>query len=667
MSLKDLWEVDAPNAAPGSSSPQGEKFRSSFKSALLKINSSLQYTVAHAEKAGHDTLSGRREALYGRFQETLKKIDPADESKAERSIKDVLSEIDKLDTDAAALKRETEAAEQAWAAQEAGFEAASGQITELADWGDTAADQLQADATSTQALVDGRKYRDAVTACELLQATLEPAYAAYSQQKAAMAQYDTELAALEPRLTDLAQPGFASLIERQQAIEGVRAQMTDSADAKDYLQAVQTLGELATQVDEVLAARGELEGKQQAYVAARAALEPRFPTASEGGGTAVLAQQEAIAAAIADLTAAAQADDFDNATRLLGELEPRLAEFETLIEQRDAYSERLTTLQPRLPTATEPGAGKLAEVQDAIATLQTDSEASATAGDFTTATRQLDELELELDEFDAITEARARYDEAFARIQPRIPTTGEPGNGRLDTVQQEIATLSSEMQAAAEQSDYETALTALEELDPKITEFETLSDLRLRYDEGWAALQPELPTSSQHRPQRDRRHRCRNGAQGGLGDQHPRRRADRRGDQARPAGEGQRRPVPGRAGAPGRRPDRVTRLRSVPAGAGHHRQRRQEVVRAAAVGQLDRDQGLRPRDDVQQGRLPYRRRRQRRGLLGLVDRLERQDSGASGTGLRLAGAPRCGTGEGGTRGRRVQPPQLLGPGPRPAS
>ena len=56
-----------------------------------------------------------------------------------------------------------------------------------------------------------------------------------------------------------------------------------------------------------------------------------------------------------DAGVAAEAEDFEAALQLLGELEPKLTEFEILIEQRDRYNEQSADLQSRMPTRPESG------------------------------------------------------------------------------------------------------------------------------------------------------------------------------------------------------------------------------------------------------------------------------------------------------------------------
>ena len=496
MGLKSMWGVDDPAAGTAGDCPQGKKFTAAFKASLANSNRSLQYTAAHTEAGLHKALAADRDSLLKQFRSTLPTIDAANASKADKRIDDVLNAIGKLEAAAAALKQETEAAEADWAAQEGDFATATARLDELADWGDPDSDKLRLDATTTQNLADQRQYRDAVSGNDALQTALDPMYAAYEKQRAAKTRYDTDLAALEPRLAEVQQSSFASVVEGQQAIDRVRTSMTEAADAKDYVLALSVLGELEIQAGAGLVARDALQGKKDAYETARAVFEPRLPKVNQGGGAALTAQQDTIDSTVAEMTTAAESEDFDTASRLAGELDPMLGAFETLMSQREDYEARLAELQPLLPTATEAGAGKLAEGQDAIATLVAASEAAATEGDYLTATQKLDELAPLLDELSAVLDARARFDEALAAVDPRIPTATEPGKGRLDTVQREIADLNGQMQTAQAASDYEAAMSRLDDLTPKLAEFEELLEQRRRYDDAWATLVLQLPTSS---------------------------------------------------------------------------------------------------------------------------------------------------------------------------
>lgn len=308
--------------------------------------------------------------------------------------------------------------------------------------------------------------------------------------------YEQAYAALQPRIPNTSEPGGEHIIALQEQIGTKAGEMTAAAGTDDYDVALRLAGELDPMIIELetsLAAR-------QHYDEQWAALQPRLPIASTG--SPALAELESqIESLRQQAETAAAADDYDQACGHLTTLGTTLAEFETaeakLQEQKQAYEQGRAALEPHLPSATEPGEGRLAQVQTEIEQLLADSDALAAQEDYEAALERLKQLETKLAELETLLAARDEYEAKLAALQPRLPTSGGTAAGRLAEVQTEIEALRTDAEAAAGTSDFDTALQRLTEIEPLLTEYEALSSQRDQFDERWAELQPRLPDSTE--------------------------------------------------------------------------------------------------------------------------------------------------------------------------
>jgi hypothetical protein len=638
-----------PNSKNTGSDKQARDFQAAFEKEQSSVNGHLQYTAVNAEAARHDPLAARRDTMFTAFQSALAKIDPKDPSKAKADIDKVLGDARKLNGEVTTFRQQAEKAKTDWDARQGRYDEAVAQTEELEAWGDAKAPALRGLVDGIRTQVNQRQYAQTNSTLDAMLPKLAPIYEAYLKQKEAKTKYDAELSAVQARLTTASASDHVKLAAQRDALGTAQTEMESSAQAKNYVAAVQQLGEMAakldafevalqeleqqkkayedamaalqpqidqtsqssqhqtlapmeeellalktkidtaaqaedfalaltqvndlsTKADQYITLRDELDAKKTAYEQAYAALQPRLPSASEPGGERIVALQQAIATQQNEMISAAEADDYDTALQLVNELEPQVTELETALAARQLYDEQWAALQPKLPqassgspalaeleasvdslrqqaetaaaaddyeqastqlttlestlaeletataelaekrqayeearaaleqhlpTATEPGEGRLAEVQTEIQQSLADADAAAAVDDYGPALEHVQALETQLAELDTLLAARDEYQAKLAALQPRLPTSGGAAAGRLAEVQTEIETRRAEAEAAAQSSDFEAALQGLTELEDLLTEYEELARQRDQFEERWAELQPRLPEATE--------------------------------------------------------------------------------------------------------------------------------------------------------------------------
>ena len=350
--------------------------------------------------------------------------------------------------------------------------------------------------TALDAAAGAEDYDQAITLANELASKCEEHLAAVQKLEEGRKAYDKAWAALQPRLPTTSEPGGERIVALQQAIAAQSDKMTAAAEADDYDTALRLADELElelTDLETALAAR-------QHYDEQWAALQLKLPQ-STTGSPALADLESRIDSLRQQSETAAAADDYEQACTHLTALESTLAEYETaaakLQENKLAYEQARAALEQHLPTSTEPGEGRLAEVQTEIQQSLADADAAEAAEDYETALEHVNALEGQLVELETLLAARDEYKAKLAQLQPRLPTSGKAAAGRLAEVQTEIETLRADAEAGAVSSDFEAALKALTELEELLTEYEDLASKREEFEQRWAEVQPQVPTATE--------------------------------------------------------------------------------------------------------------------------------------------------------------------------
>jgi len=383
---------------------------------------------------------------------------------------------------------------------------------------DLAAVQTQMESAAT-----AEDFGQALTQAQDLTAkvgAIEQAKAEIDQKKQ---EYETALAALQPRLqaASVSDAQYVKLEPMQQEITTAQGEMESAAQAGDYDKANQCVQDLSTKVDTFEKAKVEIDQKKQTYETALAALQPRLQAASVSDAQYVKLEpmQQEITTAQGEMESAAQAGDYDKANQCAQDLSTKLDTFEKakaeIDQKKQVYETALAALQPRLQAASVSDAQyvKLEPQLQEITQARTTMEASAQAGDYDQANTQLQDLTAKLDAYEKakaeIDQKKQEYETALAALQPKLPTTC-PVEAKLSALDGEITTLKGQMEAAATSKDYASALELAKQVGAKADEFQkalaAFEKNKQDYEAALNALQPKLPTTCPVNPSLAERH-----------------------------------------------------------------------------------------------------------------------------------------------------------------
>ncbi len=512
--LANEWDVEQP--AQAGSDEQAQAFKAAFAGRMGGIGGSLQFTAAHAETAKHEPLAGRREALYPAYQAANGQIDPANPSKAQGAIDQVLGDADALAGDATALQDAVKQALEAWESHAGDFEQAVQQIEELEAWEDAQAGALRGQADEARSHADARRYEEATATLEALLPALEPVYEEYQRQKEAQPDYEAQLTEQTSRLEPLkaaerpSQPMTAQAGEADAALEQARAK----ADTKDFVGGLEQMEAVATAVGALDELCNDSERAQ--FLADIGTLDALVQPPAGEPFQSQQAEWGEITASTASIGSTGDCGDYAGANAAIAELKERVEAFKAkhdeLQEQKTAYEEAKASLQPRIDAAasSEPQYATLQPQVQQITAAQAAMEASAQAEDYAQAEAQAGEIGSQLDELEEakaeIDEQKQAYEEALAALQPRLEaaSVSDAKYARLQTQATGIDAARSAMEASAAGAEYATALEQAEALDCELEALEEakaeIDAKEAEFEEAYAALRPRLDATQAKAP-----------------------------------------------------------------------------------------------------------------------------------------------------------------------
>ena len=385
--LQQRWGLEQPRSAENGSSRQAAQFRTAFQRGMRDVNRSLQYTSAHAQQAPHQTLVGRKRSLLGQYQQVLGRIDPEDPSVARRAVERVIGNVGNLKTESAELQRETEAALQAWQAEEDAFEGTIGKIAELEAWRDEQTAPLRDAVGQIQEQVNDRNYPDAVARFRQLSDDLQPVYEEYERQKAAKEQYEQQLETLRPQLdAALAMEPTASTLQQRDGLTASRDQMETAATERNFVAAYNYAVELLPIVQTyVQAIESEILAWQEKEPAFTEAVG-QFDALTEWGEPQTPDLRDAADTIQTQVTERNYAEATVNCDRFLESHRPVYEEYERQKAAKEQYEQQLETLQPQLAAALDLApTPRTVEQRDALTTNQGQMQTAASERKFVVA------------------------------------------------------------------------------------------------------------------------------------------------------------------------------------------------------------------------------------------------------------------------------------------
>ena len=225
----------------------------------------------------------------------------------------------------------------------------------------TMVQDIERTRTEKEAAAQADDYAKALALTQNLSDMIDAYVTALTELEAKKQAFDTSVAGLQPQLADAAKPSYKSLAARQTELTTVKAQMEAAALKEDFAGATLIATDLETKLVAYQAELEKLKVAEAAYKAAWAPVQAKLTEAllSSRAFAALAAERAAITTAQAAVDAAVATDNFDNAAKLLPDLNTKV----------DAYLGKVKTKEDDIKKKSD-------EV-----TKQLDSASDATRGD----------------------------------------------------------------------------------------------------------------------------------------------------------------------------------------------------------------------------------------------------------------------------------------------
>lgn len=397
--LKEQLGLGEPEARQ--STRQADAFKTEFRRRLSPINQCLQYMAVYGAPAVHQSGESKREKICSAYQAALRKVDPTEPSVARNAIQKVLAAADGVQNAVQDLKQAAENAYEAWIARAPELEAVVLQVGEMTDWGFDKAPALQSVIDMVSAKEKSRHYQDARQTFAQFLDKFHGNYDEFVAQRSAQQQCEVRLAAVDPMLAEAAECEFAILAPGLEKLTAVNSAMRDQTATKDYVAALETLSGLEQLVAEQLEAAATLRELRAEYETARAALALRMDQAADPIPPGLKEIDRQIAELTAQVDAAANTEQFDEALSLLAGLNARIDEklafIAALQVAKQEYETGVSSLVPRLEHAAQTDFDELASVDLAISETKSQMEAAFDCGQYDEALREMSKLTSMLD------------------------------------------------------------------------------------------------------------------------------------------------------------------------------------------------------------------------------------------------------------------------------
>ncbi len=295
--------------------------------------------------------------------------------------------------------------------------------------------------------------------------------------------------------------GHGQAAPMQGLIDGVRAQR----EGRAYAEACAAFDRLLPQLKPFYEDYQKQKAAQEQYEPARKALDPRLAAAAASRFAKLEPMQQAFGPAASEMDNAASAKDFVHALQLETDLAGKVAEYETALDnlqkQKQAFEDAKAATQPKLDQAGQaPPHKKLEPMRQDLAAGQSQMAAAAQAEDFEPALGMAKDLGAKADACNQaaaeLEQQKKAYDEAAARVQPRLADASKSSYRQLAPAQAEIAGLQTAMEGSAGDEDYAAALDQANGLSSKLDAFEAsvkqIGEKKKQYEDARGTLQPKL-------------------------------------------------------------------------------------------------------------------------------------------------------------------------------
>ncbi len=344
-------------------------------------------------------------------------------------------------------------------------EAIAGQIT-----------QIETALSGIDGHVEQRDYVTALADANTAKGLVDALEEALRTTEGDKSDYEAQLATLQPKLGAVSVSEFQTLEAAQQTLLTLQGEMESRAAAHDYAGAVAKLGAVSAEVDTLTADFEALRQARDSYESGLAGIQGRLGAAKSSQMETTAEVQARIGTLETEMSAAAESEDFAAAGTKQAELVTALEEFESQTDARDLYEVRLAAIQEELAEASgsDPRYPFLTSITASLATIQGEMEAAASGENYDTALTKIGELEAKLlERSQAIEAKKAEYEAARATLDQEVVRVESVPYSAVEPEAQAVRDSLADVDAAAGEEDWPTALEAVTASTALVTAFDT--------------------------------------------------------------------------------------------------------------------------------------------------------------------------------------------------
>lgn len=249
--VKDILGLDEPKQVDYEA--QAAEFKQAFQQRLNQINEALQYTTANADAKGHNAQAAKRDKLITAYQTVVGKFSSSPES-AQAAGDKILSTTESTGGEVSQYRDQVQQDKEAWEGQLSGYDDTVAKITQLAEWEDPKAAQLQTIADKIQQQADQNLYKPATEAVGQFSQKLQPIYEAAEKNQQCKEEYEGQLPEVQTQLSQTQEPAGEASAQIKKEIDALKGQMEQAASSNAYDQAKEFLSNIQTKTSEFQAA-----------------------------------------------------------------------------------------------------------------------------------------------------------------------------------------------------------------------------------------------------------------------------------------------------------------------------------------------------------------------------------------------------------------------------
>lgn len=315
--------------------------------------------------------------------------------------------------------------------------------------------------------------------------------------------FDLLYAQMESQFADVAVCNYGPLEALSLEIDGDRTAAENAASAGKYADGIANLTGAAAKLVTYAVKLAALETAKLEYDGKLAHVLSRFDAIAQCEFSELDEDHKNIIKLRTEMESLATKGDYPNALMTLIELERCIfsieASLDELIAARAEYDGRLSGLLSRYDSLMLSDFTELEDERRELKTLRTDMEASATSTKYRQALIAMNQIEVLLNDLDAqrgnLIDIQSQYLATYNALKANLAKVEGCTHPELKIKKDPIITLRDEMKAAADTTDFLTALSKARELIAPIILFLILEELLKKYTQSLTAVEGRLETA----------------------------------------------------------------------------------------------------------------------------------------------------------------------------